>query len=439
MSTSTAIISNDVHVVANSGDNVVKDTSTSSISTGKTFAAANIVNIANTNVVGRNWILAIINIFGDFNGNIAFGKPDLWLGEQVSADTVVKNGTLLTYKITVINKGDSVASKVNVTSVYDKNHLDIVDSDFPYTIDKNGNLVFDIGTLSSDDAKELIFHGRVKNTNPGTEITNTATVVEHESDNNNNDNRDTTTIVTFTLSFAGGMSSPSSGGAQTITPVTNSPTVSVTPLFISVTRETPNLTIAGTGVSGKEVIIIRNHTNATIPATSFDDILYTESGSRVRTETFDIGDILPNEEVTVTYDISFDQGALSGTYTFASELHYTHLPSSFYYGNGSIIYTTPQQFSLNKREVIASTTIPVTNHVAATRTTSHRNIKQGEVLRVVTGPKNLPFVPVDTGAESKQAESPYFGLGTFLIFIASGSSLFGRFLRRRMVYENDKN
>src|SRR5207302_369486 len=81
-STSTAAIDNRVQVSALSGQNAIDNAGTALINTGNALASANIINIANQNIIGKNWILAIIDIFGNFNGDIAFGRPDLWVGDQ---------------------------------------------------------------------------------------------------------------------------------------------------------------------------------------------------------------------------------------------------------------------------------------------------------------------------------------------------------------------
>ena len=58
--TTTSKIHNDVQVEANSGENSISDTDSAHITTGNSFAAANVINIANTHVIGRNWVLAIV-------------------------------------------------------------------------------------------------------------------------------------------------------------------------------------------------------------------------------------------------------------------------------------------------------------------------------------------------------------------------------------------
>ncbi len=93
-STNTALVENLVDVSASTGGNQALTASgTAEIITGKAYAAANIVNLINTNIVGRNWMMAMFNVFGDFDGDISFGdKPNL--GEIIDEfdDVVVSTG-----------------------------------------------------------------------------------------------------------------------------------------------------------------------------------------------------------------------------------------------------------------------------------------------------------------------------------------------------------
>src|SRR3989344_3434016 len=68
----TANIRNNVKVFALTGEN--KATSANgdaSIDTGNAYAGANVLNVINSNIVSSNWIIALINIFGDWSGNIS--------------------------------------------------------------------------------------------------------------------------------------------------------------------------------------------------------------------------------------------------------------------------------------------------------------------------------------------------------------------------------
>lgn len=405
-STSTANINNDVKVLADTGNNTTAMTGTSRIDTGDSRAAANVINIANTNVIGRNWVLAIINIFGDFNGNIAFGRPDLWLGEQVTADSVVQNGTNLTYKLTIINKGDSNASESRVSMSYDDAHLEIINSSIPFTKDESNNLLFEVGLLAPTDTKEIILQARIKDTTPGMAIVNTSTVTELETDNNLADNTDSTTITTWVASSGGGGGGGGGGWFTPSTPQTSTTnttasgpattaggaSVSINQLTVAVSRVTASTTIVGMGTKGEQIIIIRNLSNSPMSSITFDDILYDQNGKEVQIEKWDLGTILPNEEITLSYKLYFDNLAQPGTFSLSSKLHQSNELSLVYNNNGFITYIIPVEspnISPYTSTARTLTTAPELTHsevvVTPQKTIVRVSPEKGKVLGVFTG------------------------------------------------------
>lgn len=440
MSTSTSLITNNVSLLADSGTNTIFDTTNAQIDTGNAYASANIINIANANIVGRNWILAIINIFGDFNGNISFGKPDLWLGEQVSADNeVIHNGTVLTYKIAVINKGDSDATNVKVSSEYNGDQLSILTASIPYTKDALGNLIFSLGTLLPNEAQEIIFQATIHGTSPGTKITMIGTATEHESDNNSIDNKDITTITTTVLNASTEITLPEAPSFVfvpiTITPITITPTPAVTNLAVAdtlpptVVRTTSTTTITESLSEGEQVLVIYNHSNNTVPSVVFNDSISDAFGNKIRTETFNVGDILPGEEVTLTYKISFGPQVSSGTFALSSELVYLGQKKLFFNSNGIIIYTA-RTHTTSSQSLGSEVTSPVLLNTNIKKVTRYPQDKTN-VLGALTS-SFLPekaFASVtgeDTSSSLKNISYPV-GLLNVSLFI------FGIFMYRRHI------
>jgi len=64
-------VENTVSAAAETGDNAVEDTQgNADITTGNAAAVASAVNLINTNITGDNWMLAVINIFGNWTGDL---------------------------------------------------------------------------------------------------------------------------------------------------------------------------------------------------------------------------------------------------------------------------------------------------------------------------------------------------------------------------------
>jgi len=70
----TARVNNDVNLSAITGQNTAnQNTGDASITTGDARVNANVVNVVNTNVVRGNLFIAIINVFGNWFGDVLFG------------------------------------------------------------------------------------------------------------------------------------------------------------------------------------------------------------------------------------------------------------------------------------------------------------------------------------------------------------------------------
>jgi len=305
---STALIKNDVSVVALTGDNRIDTADTALISTGDAYAGANVVNIANGNVVGRNWILAVINIFGNFTGNIAFGRPDLWVGEQIDVPGKIENGSELTYKFTVINNGDSEANGVVLTDAYDSAHIEIIESSAAYT-QEGGELLWNLPALGAGDGVEITYRARIKDADPGMEIANTVSVESHETDNNLEDNTDTASVVldspTIHRSLKERRELPRTGGVH--------------PEVLTVSRTEGFASVEPGTVVTQRLIIKNPGRKATLPVVLYDK-LYDPSGNLIKEEPWNLGVILPHEEITISYDVVFDDDALPGLYTLSTSI-----------------------------------------------------------------------------------------------------------------------
>jgi len=335
----TASIHNNVNVVALTGENAITGSETALISTGNAYAGVNIMNIANATVVGRNWILAIVNILGDFNGNIAFGRPDLWIGGKVDVPSKIKNESILKYTFTVINNGDSTASNVVLKDAYDARFLDIQDASLPYTADAaTGNLVWKLPNLAAGEAIEVRYSGRVKDTSYGTLISNEVMVMSRETDNNIVDNSDVVSVKTDSHSRSSNnvrisLSSVSRGKGV----VGEIDANAVNPSVIRVERMTASSTInpfLGTTIT--ERLIVRNLSNDTVSNVVLHDLLFSPQSNQIANEIFELGDVLPHEEIEILYDLSFKNGVESGVYTLATRITSVDIKNMNHQFNGKI-------------------------------------------------------------------------------------------------------
>jgi uncharacterized repeat protein (TIGR01451 family) len=298
--TNTASILNNVSVYALTGENKVEsETGDALVASGDAYASANIINVANTNVVGRNWIFAIFNIFGDWNGNITFGQPDLWLGARAeSPDNPLRPGSEVIYHFTVTNRGDSDATNVVINGTT-KNNLLSFESDTG-TPGRQGR--WNIGAVPRGETVEVTYRGTVAGDIPYG-IFSAATLAEVTSDQGDNNPSDNTESLALVVSNP----DPVIGAPRGPRAETPDPQLSV--IKMSSTTE-PVRAPASVDYS----ILVKNKGGSAYDAVLVDT-LRSETGEVLHEQTWELGEILPNEEIRVTYTVTFGTATTPGVYT----------------------------------------------------------------------------------------------------------------------------
>jgi len=112
----SAQVDNKVSVSANTGGNIIEtegDGAQATIRTGNAVAMAKIINFINTNIVGNNWLFAIVNVMGKWNGNAVFAYPDLAISISDGRDQVGP-GESIDYKVTYKNNGKAACNSVKI-------------------------------------------------------------------------------------------------------------------------------------------------------------------------------------------------------------------------------------------------------------------------------------------------------------------------------------
>ncbi|HYC34674.1 MAG TPA: hypothetical protein VEC13_02985, partial [Candidatus Paceibacterota bacterium] len=311
-----AKISNNVSVMALTGDNHISNAEEGEIKTGDAFAAANIMNVANNNIVGKNWIMAIVNIFGDFKGNIAFGRPDLWVGETIEVPDKVVQGSKLNYKFSIINNGDSRATNVTLKDFFDTSKIKVTDSSHEYEILEDGSVLWHLEALPAGGATEVSLTAEVITDDEGNTIENEVKVASRETDNNLEDNTDTASVTTYKNTKRPKIVKADEKEIerkQALLPIEN--VLPEPKAILEIRRTSPYVVLAEGESEIEESLNLKNTTNATARSVIFHDVLRDSSGNLIKDEVWDLGDIAPYEEIIITYKVSFSPFATAGTYS----------------------------------------------------------------------------------------------------------------------------
>ena len=270
------------------------------ISTGDAYASSNVVNMVNTNIIGRNWIFAIFNIFGNWSGNLSFGKPDLWIGAVAETPNPTISGSDLKYHFTISNRGDADATNVVLDTSFLNPLLEFTDGGGTET--EKGKK-WDLGTIFKGETKEFIFIASAGAVPPGTTASADllATVSSTEKDNNALDNTEQLSVLIQSMT-----SHSSSVGNWTTDPkitMTKKASVATTTIPSTVDYE---VVIHNTGGPAYNVVLT--------------DTLKDPVGKTVYKRSWDLDTIPSGEEISLTYSIEYKGNLPLGVYTNTAKL-----------------------------------------------------------------------------------------------------------------------
>ena len=321
-----AQVTNNVNVFALTGENRISNGGGSYIQTGNAFAASNVINVVNTNIIGSNWILALINIFGDWDGNLAFGRPDLWVGTRALASTnpLVAGGSVI-YTIDVTNNGDATATNIRIRSgsnprervklneTHDNLFVSAFNSVFGQGEDEK-EVGWEILSLTPGESKTLTYTSQVTDTPPeGLSSFDTVTTVSSlETDASEIDNTDK-----LTLMLQGATAGSGGGGSVYVTGFGGG--YGRPKLEMSKTANASAAVKPSSTVSYK--IIVKNVIGDIAREAGVVDKVYDPSGNMIEENVWDLGTIYSGEEIVIDYDVNFGASAQFGTYVNEAKLY----------------------------------------------------------------------------------------------------------------------
>ena len=100
--TNDATVTNSVIVRSATGENIASSTADATVQTGDAYAAANVVNLVNTNIINSSYLLVAYNNFGDLEENITLPHAAFFdaLFETGAASTSINSST---YEVSAVN------------------------------------------------------------------------------------------------------------------------------------------------------------------------------------------------------------------------------------------------------------------------------------------------------------------------------------------------
>jgi|GEM_PF-683294 hypothetical protein len=331
-STNTATLNNNVSVSADTGSNqATTDTGTSSVTTGDAYAAASVVNLINTNIVGQNWIFSVFNIFGNLNGNIVFGgSPALSLSALTSTSDTSPSSDV-TYTFTVTNSGNADAGNVLLNATFDNTLLSFAPAGIDATSTPAGES-WDLGLIPQGQSRTYNFTAHVGTNFPAGaagKVTLSAAAVNNTITSPATSNTTDATIVvswpgaTNTSDGSGGGGGGGGGGGNGGGGVLSSSN----PLSsysddpkLTLTKTVSVATTTATTSVDYQVILTDDKSAGPLFNSYLTDTLTDPSGKVMMHRSWDLDTVNPGDEINLTYSIVYAATSTPGLYTNVAEV-----------------------------------------------------------------------------------------------------------------------
>lgn len=297
-----ATLVNRVHVNASTGANTASSAQgNASIRSGNAFAAANIINLVNVNMLGKNWLFAILNIFGDWEGDIAFGRPNLWIGSMASrlgGAEIGQPGGRVQYTYAYRNNGNARATNVRIRAELSE-YLRAVQASHGGVIGEDGIVTWTIPKLEPGEFGFVVLDTESGRVVPDgtTDITNTASVTSFEDDGRVTDNAG---ALMFAVSK---IREPIKGGDNYLYG------------DLQISKERKGLEAVYPGDIVDYVVKIWNQGPGSVFNIMAEDVVTDVDGNAIHAQSWDIGEILAHEEILLEYSLQFATSTEPGIYT----------------------------------------------------------------------------------------------------------------------------
>ncbi len=336
-----ATVSNIINIDANSGANYIQNNQGNVyLQTGDVSTVANLFNLVNSNYIGNNWTIALVNVIGGWEGDIHFGRPDLVVTEIATTDPdPAVPGGYIDYYITVTNKGDAPATDVNLTAFYDPSKVKVVsaegaqvsDDQVVWKIDK-----IDIGEIVVKRYRVLIDNSLTGNV----DVSNHSEVWSVEEDRNPDDNvADTAVFINNSGVKIGGWGFPVSVSyPNTNKQINDQQDVFANPVYsqaltVSKTSDVEDIVYRGQVINF--TIDLFNRSDEPLFDVIVYDTLVGPDGKVVNRQQWSLGKVQPKEQIKIDYSVRLGDKAPAGIYKniasadgFDSSNRYSIFPQS---------------------------------------------------------------------------------------------------------------
>ncbi len=314
----SADVTNNIDINANSGSNTITGDKDGLIKTGSVEVVANLLNFINTNFVGSNFVIANVNVFGSWDGNLAFGQPDLALTITTSpehgtgVDDKFTIDDEITYTLHWVNNGTTQAHNVVLYDHYDADDSVLVDAGTG-TADEIGVIHWDLGDIPVGASGSVSYTVKVpvQGSLIGTDylITDLALITSNEADANMDDNSASVSLPLY-VHFSG--VDPYDDGDHDYDDGDK---------YFSINKINNVDGQAEPGSTVTYTITVQNISSGDIYDVYIFDTLRDPAGNILTDQQWPLDTLHANETVTIDYTINYAPEAEIGLYINTAEVN----------------------------------------------------------------------------------------------------------------------
>lgn len=364
-SSNNGSIVNDITVESYTGNNIITGLTGDRIhlKDGDSQTNTTIGNVVNTTMIGAKAMNVIVNVFGEWNGKVVFGKAV----DLLSIITPSKSGNLapgeeVAYTVDYQNANEDESTRnAKLTAQYDASKMMLVDNGGA-TESPVGTLTWNIGDVAAGGSGQKTFKTRVKSPLPigNHTIQATSNITSERPESNKENNVD---AASNTVTIAGGSgpvtppsqngegtvsgsaqqgnnppsgtgngntqtgnnssntgntsgtqnSSGSTGGNQFSTPGGTSSSGS-SAVTLRVSKSSDSSTVAQGGTVKYRVILQNTGTEQSSSVKVFDKLKVNGISSPDDEFSWEVGTVPAGEQITIEYDVNIEPDAELGTY-----------------------------------------------------------------------------------------------------------------------------
>ncbi len=296
-----ASTTNEININASTGDNsILHHEEPSLIKTGYIKIKNSLLNFLNSNFSGNNWEFSMINVFGDWKGNLDFGQPELWLNVSASEKETAEEGDYVTYTFIYGNNGDSTASNVVVVDDFNEGALQVAEP--AGGEEGDGFVTWTLGDIPPNSQGSFSYTTRVRDIPTGRHVVENASVISSKETD-----RDTSNNSSFASFFVNG--GVSSSGVSAV----SSSKSSLASLSIIKTNNATEIVHPG-DVIDFNLLIRNNGSRDALEVYVLDVMSELDTGVEIYRDFWDLGTVFAGEEILIEYSLEITVDIESGTY-----------------------------------------------------------------------------------------------------------------------------